>query len=185
MSEPEDVSGLLARVALRDRDAFRTLYARTSGKLFGVTLRILGTRSEAEDALQDVFVKVWQRAEAFRPETASPMTWLITIARNTAIDALRARRPGHKELDEAFELPDTAMTPEQSAINTDDGNRIEDCMRQLKPERADAVRRAYVEGESYGELAERLGVPLNTVRTWLRRSLLALRDCLSMRRRDE
>ncbi len=70
------------------------------------------------------------------------------------------------------------MTPEQSAINTDDGNRIEDCMRQLKPERADAVRRAYVEGESYGELAERLGVPLNTVRTWLRRSLLALRDCL-------
>ena len=70
------------------------------------------------------------------------------------------------------------MSPEQSAINTDDGNRIDECMQQLKPERAEAVRRAYVEGESYNELADRLGVPLNTVRTWLRRSLLALRDCL-------
>ncbi|HCO54881.1 sigma-70 family RNA polymerase sigma factor [Pelagibacterium nitratireducens] len=178
MADTAEIADLLARIALRDRNAFRALYARTSAKLFGVSLRILSNRSEAEDALQDVFIKVWQRAEGYRPDAASPMTWLITIARNNAIDRLRARRPGHTDIDEAFDLEDSGMSPEQSAINTDDGNRIDECMGQLKPERAEAVRRAYVEGESYNELADRLGVPLNTVRTWLRRSLLALRDCL-------
>ena len=178
MADTAEIADLLARIALRDRNAFRALYARTSAKLFGVSLRILSNRSEAEDALQDVFIKVWQRAEGYRPDAASPMTWLITIARNNAIDRLRARRPGHTDIDEAFDLEDSGMSPEQSAINTDDGNRIDECMGQLKPERAEAVRRAYVEGESYNELADWLGVPLNTVRTWLRRSLLALRDCL-------
>lgn len=178
MAETAEISDLIARVALHDRAAFKALYVRTSAKLFGVCLRILANRSEAEDALQDIFVKVWQRAGGYRPDAASPMTWLITIARNTAIDRVRARRGGHTDIDEAFDLEDSGMSPEQSAINTDEGNRIEDCMGQLKPERADAVRRAYVQGESYNELAERLGVPLNTVRTWLRRSLLSLRDCL-------
>lgn len=178
MADTSEIADLLARVALRDRTAFRALYARTSAKLFGVSLRILSNRSEAEDALQDIFIKIWQRAEGYRPEVASPMTWLITIARNTSIDRVRARRTGHTDIDEAYDLEDAGMTPEQSAINTDDGNRIENCMAQLKADRAEAVRRVYVEGESYAELAERLGVPLNTVRTWLRRSLLALRDCL-------
>lgn len=181
MGEPDDISDLLVRVALRDRAAFRVLYARTSAKLFGVSLRILGNTSEAEDALQDVFVKIWQRAHGYRPDGARPMTWLIAIARNTAIDKVRARRGGHTDIEAAFDLADSGMSPEQSAINADEGNRIEDCMGRLKPERADAVRRAYVEGESYNELADRLGVPLNTVRTWLRRSLLALRDCLGAR----
>lgn len=178
MAEPADISELLARTALRDRAAFRVLYERTSAKLFGVSLRILAQRSEAEDALQEIFVKIWQRAGSYRPDTASPMTWLIAIARNHAIDRVRARRLGHAGLDEAEEIRDPAMTPEQSAINADEGSRIDECMQGLKPERAEAVRRAYVEGESYAELADWLGVPLNTVRTWLRRSLLQLRDCL-------
>ena len=178
MAEIAEISDLIARVALRDRASFRALYANTSAKLFGVVLRILNNRSEAEDALQDVFIKVWQRADGYRPDVASPMTWLITIARNTAIDRVRARRPGHSDIDDAIDLEDGAMTPEQAAINTSEGNRIEKCLDELKPERADAVRRVYVEGESYGELAERLGAPLNTVRTWLRRSLLTLRECL-------
>lgn len=181
MPEQADIADLLARVALRDREAFRALYGRTSAKLFGVTLRILQNRNEAEDALQDVFVKVWQRAEGYRPEAASAMTWLIAIARNQAIDRLRARRPDHDDIDEAIDLRDAGMTPEQSAINAGEGDRINQCMEQLKPERAEAVRRVYVEGESYNELADRLQVPLNTVRTWLRRSLLALRDCLEAR----
>ena len=184
MGEPAEISELLARVALRDRAAFRALYARTSAKLFGVSLRILVNRSEAEDSLQDVYMKVWQRAEGYRPDAARPMTWLITIARNNAIDRLRARRGEHTDIEDAFDLEASGMTPEQSAINADEGDRIEDCMGRLKPERAEAVRRAYVEGESYTELAERLGVPLNTVRTWLRRSLLALRDCLGTGRTD-
>lgn len=178
MAEPAEITDLLARVALGDRAAFQRLYDRTSAKLFGVTLRILSNKSEAEDAVQEVFVKVWQRAKGYRPDAASPMTWLIAIARNHAIDKVRARKPASSDLDDAFDVSDPAMTPEQAAINADDGSRIDECMKTLKPERADAVRRVYVEGESYNELADRLAVPLNTVRTWLRRSLLALRECL-------
>jgi RNA polymerase sigma-70 factor, ECF subfamily len=173
-----EISGLLSRVALNDREAFKTLYARTSAKLFGVTLRILRQRSEAEDALQEIYIKVWNKAQAYRPDTASPMTWLIAIARNHAIDKLRAQRPGHTDLDDAPEISDPAMSPEDVAINTSEGGRIAHCLDQLQPEKADAVKRAYVDGESYNELAERLGVPINTIRTWLRRSLLQLRDCL-------
>ena len=178
MADASEIKDLLSRVALRDRAAFKALYERTNAKLLGVTLRILSNRSEAEDALQEVFIKVWQRAEGYRPDSASPMTWLITIARNHAIDRVRARKAVHTDIDEALDISDSGMTPEQSAVNADEGRRIDECMGQLKPDRAEAVRRAYVEGESYNELAERLSVPLNTVRTWLRRSLLALRECL-------
>lgn len=178
MADASEIKDLLSRVALRDRAAFKALYERTNAKLLGVTLRILSNRSEAEDALQEVFIKVWQRAEGYRPDSASPMTWLITIARNHAIDRVRARKAAHTDIDEALDISDSGMTPEQSAVNADEGRRIDECMGQLKPDRAEAVRRAYVEGESYNELAERLSVPLNTVRTWLRRSLLALRECL-------
>lgn len=178
MAETSEIRDLLSRIALRDRAAFKLLYERTSAKLLGVTLRILSNRSEAEDALQEVFIKVWQRAEGYRPDTASPMTWLITIARNHAIDKVRARKAPHTDIDEALDISDAGMNPEQTAVNTDEGRRIDNCMGQLKPDRAEAVRRAYVEGESYTELADRLSVPLNTVRTWLRRSLLALRECL-------
>lgn len=179
MAQLAEIENLIARVAMRDRQAFRSLYDHTSAKLFGVSLRILGNRTEAEDALQEVFVKIWQQASKFRPGTASPMTWLITVARNHAIDRLRTRRGGHVDIDAAAEIPDRSKTPEQEAINTGERHRIDECMAALKPERAEAVRLAYVEGESYNDLADRLGVPLNTVRTWLRRSLLQLRDCLN------
>lgn len=183
MAEPAadrnaSIDDMIARVALGDRDAFRTLYARTSAKLFGVTLRILNDRSEAEDAVQDIFIKVWRRAGAYRPDTATPMTWLIAIARNAAIDRVRARKPAADGMDAAEAMPDEAMTPEEAAINTGEGARIDHCLGQLQPGRATAVRAAYVEGESYAELAERFAVPLNTMRTWLRRSLIQLRECL-------
>jgi RNA polymerase sigma-70 factor, ECF subfamily len=173
-----DIADLIARVSLRDRAAFSQLYSRTSAKLFGVTLRILGNRAEAEEALQEIFIKVWHRAEAYKSGAGSPMTWLITIARNHAIDIIRARKPAPADLDAAETVPDPAMSPEQAAINAGEGARIEDCLSELKDGRADAVKGAYVNGDSYEELAERFAVPLNTMRTWLRRSLLQLRECL-------
>ena len=93
MEQQNEIAGFLARVALGDREAFRVLYARTSAKLFGVILRILSDRGEAEDALQEIYIKVWHKSGGYRPDVASPMTWLITIARNHAIDKLRARKP--------------------------------------------------------------------------------------------
>lgn len=176
--QSSDLADLLARVALGDRASFRTLYGRTSGKLFAVCLRILKDRSEAEDALQEVYVRVWRRSASFRRGQASPMTWLIAIARNHAIDRLRARIAPAGEIGEALELADPAPDPEANAVASGELARIAACMEELPAGRADAVGAAYMEGWSYQELAERFGVPLNTMRTWLHRSLKSLRECL-------
>jgi RNA polymerase sigma-70 factor (ECF subfamily) len=170
---------MIARVAIGDRGALSSLYAATSAKLFGIALRVLEDRAEAEDALQEIFVKLWHNADRYRSNGLSPMTWLIAVARNHAIDRLRARRGSRSaDLDEIAELPDQSMTPEEHAISASVRGRIRTCLDTLPPDRADAVCRAYLMGENYAELARRHRVPLNTMRTWLRRSLLKLRECL-------
>jgi len=173
-----DIAALVGRVALRDRAAFAQLYSQVSPKLFSVCLRILRDRGEAEDALQDVFVKIWQRAGRFAAAGHSVMAWLVTIARNHSIDVLRARRPTGESTDEDWQIADPAPGPEQAALMKWEGKRIDRCMEALDPDRAGAVRSAYVEGLTYQELADLHGVPINTLRTWLRRSLLKLRECL-------
>ena len=175
----QDISDLIARCALRDRAAFRVLYERTSAKLFGVTLRILKDRSEAEEALQEVYVKVWQRADRYVAGNTSPISWLVAVARNHALDILRARRPVSEDIDVALEIPDGGPSPERAVQDSQDRGRIDHCLGTLEPDRADAVRGAYLDGYSYEELASRYAVPINTMRTWLRRSLIKLKDCLS------
>ncbi|RUT28222.1 sigma-70 family RNA polymerase sigma factor [Arsenicitalea aurantiaca] len=174
-----ELADLLARTAMRDRAAFKLLYTRTSAKLFGVALRILKDRSEAEEALQEVYVKIWQRADRYQAGGFSPISWLVAIARNHALDVLRARKPVADDLDAALDLADAGPNPEQATVRSGERARIEACLDQLDTDRADAVRGAYLDGYSYEELASRHSVPLNTMRTWLRRSLLKLRECLS------
>jgi RNA polymerase sigma-70 factor, ECF subfamily len=178
-TDSPDIADLIARTALRDRQAFRALYQRTSAKLFGVALRILKDRSEAEEALQEVYVKIWQRADRYVAGGYSPISWLVAVARNHALDILRARRPVSDDIDVALEVPDTGPDPERAAVDSDERSRIESCLGQLEGDRADAVRGAYLDGFSYDELANRHNVPLNTMRTWLRRSLIKLRECLT------
>ena len=178
-SGPPDIAQLIARVALRDRRAFRDLYERTSAKLFGVTLRILRDRAEAEEALQEVYVKVWQRADRYVAGGYSPISWLVAVARNHCLDLLRARKPAAADLEAAGEVADSGPTPEQASIDRSERDRIEACLAALEADKADCVRGAYLDGFSYDELATRHGVPLNTMRTWLRRSLIKLRECLS------
>jgi RNA polymerase sigma-70 factor, ECF subfamily len=178
-SASAELSELIARTALRDRAAFRDLYSRTSAKLFGVTLRILKDRSEAEEALQEVYVKIWRRADRYVAGGYSPISWLVAVARNHALDLLRARKPASDDIDVAFDIADAGPDPEQSAIAGSERARIDGCLGQLEGDKADAVRGAYLDGFSYDELAQRHGVPLNTMRTWLRRSLLRLRECLA------
>jgi len=174
----EELAALIGRVALGDRQAFRTLYGASAPKLFGVLLRILKSRAEAEEALQEVFVKVWQRAKSFRPGEASPMSWLIAVARNQAIDLIRSRPKNTDTIEAAMELPDQGPGPEQNAVASAEARRLGDCLGRLDTDKAGAVRAAYMDGYSYEELAERYRVPLNTMRTWLRRSLMQLRECL-------
>jgi RNA polymerase sigma-70 factor (ECF subfamily) len=136
-------------------------------------------RTDAEDALQEVYVKIWHNAGKFKVSTYSPMTWLIAVARNHAIDKMRARRPEPTELSQAYDIADIGPTPEQAALQGGEVARLRACLEKLSAGRADAIRAAYIEGYSYQELADRLGQPLNTVKTWLRRSLISLRECLS------
>lgn len=174
-----DIADLIARCALRDRAAFRLLYERTSAKLFGVTLRILKDRSEAEEVIQEVYVKIWQRANRYVAGQTSPISWLVAVARNQAIDRLRARRPATDDIDVAMDIPDGGPSPERAASDSEERGQIEDCLGTLEPDRAEAVRGAYLDGYSYEELATRFAIPLNTMRTWLRRSLIKLKECLT------
>lgn len=174
-----ELAGLIARIVLRDRAAFRELYALTNAKLFGVTLRILKNRAEAEEALQEVYVKIWQRADRFVEGGYSPISWLVAIARNHSLDVLRARKPASDDLEAAFDIADGGPDPEQAAAGRGDRLRIDRCLGELEADKADCVRSAYLDGYTYEELATRHNVPLNTMRTWLRRSLLKLRECLS------
>jgi RNA polymerase sigma-70 factor, ECF subfamily len=179
MTTPPELEAMIARMALGDRTAFAALYAATSAKLFGICMRVLDNRSESEDALQEVFVKLWHSAERYKVNGLSPMTWMITVARNHAIDRLRARRAAPGDMDELAELADLTPGPEVQLIAAFERGRIAHCLGTLEPDRADAVRRAYLDGETYADLACRYAVPLNTIRTWLRRSLLKLRECMS------
>lgn len=179
MLTPEEIERLISRVALGERSAFASLYDRTSGKLMGVCLRILKDRAAAEEAMQDTFVKVWKNADRYAANGLSPMTWLITIARNTAIDRLRKRRDT-RDIDGLSDtLPAAGPSPEAAAIAAGEARRIMACMDELPPDRREAVRGCYLGGLSYADLAQSFDVPLNTMRTWLRRSLIALRECMS------
>jgi len=174
------IETLISRVALNDRVAFTGLYDATSAKLFGVCLRVLNDRAAAEDAMQDSFVKVWKHASRYQANGLSPMTWLITIARNTAIDRLRATRKGHVDIETpGLELAASGAGPEQLAVASGEARRLVGCLDELSEDRGVAVRGAYLDGKTYQELAEAFSVPINTMRTWLRRGLISLRECMS------
>ena len=181
MTPQEEIEALIARVAMADRRAFKALYARTSAKLFGICLRVLRDEAMAEEVLQEVYVRLWHRAGQYRANGYSPMTWLITITRNAAIDRLRkARREGRamEPVDIAERLYDPAPGPAQQAEMRSEAKALMACLSELPLDRAEMVRRVYLQGLSYREMADESGVKLNTVRTWLRRSLMQLRECL-------
>ncbi len=181
MTPQEEIEALIARVAMGDRRAFRLLYNRTGPKLFGVALRVLKQDALAEEVLQEVFLRIWNRAGQYRANGYSPMTWLITVTRNAAIDRLRRARSGGEvaPVEEADLLADPAPGPEAQTIANEEARRLHMCLRELPPDRAAMVRGAYLDGLTYAEIAAASDTKLNTVRTWLRRSLMQLRECLS------
>lgn len=179
MTSRDEIEDMILRIALRDQAAFSSLYDATSAKLFGVCLRVLNNRGDAEDVLQEVYVRIWNKADSYSVTGHSPMTWLITVARNLAIDRLRARSAATRDIDDAVDVADPTPGPEAAAIARSDLAAIEACLNAMEEDRANAVRRAYLHGDSYKDLARRYDVPLNTIRTWLRRSLIALKDCLT------
>lgn len=171
---------LLARVALGDRAAFEALYKDTSSRLFGICLRVLNQRAEAEEVLQEVYTSVWRKAGQFDPTRASAMSWLSMMARNRSIDRLRATpaRQSSTPLEMAQEIEDPGASPAQQAEALTDRARLEHCLQQLEPKRHSLIRAAFFEGSTYEELAARIEAPLGSVKSWIRRGLLQLRTCL-------
>jgi RNA polymerase sigma-70 factor (ECF subfamily) len=171
---------LMARVAKGDQQAFEKVYETTSGKLFGVISRILPRSEQAEDALQEAFVRIWQKASSFDASVASPMTWMMAIARNQAID-LR-RRFAERVSQSSAELdPDLAADdpdPGQRAEISDALRRLKDCLSHLPRDRQQMVVLAYHQGWTREELAARFDRPVTTVKTLLRRSLMSLEECV-------
>jgi RNA polymerase sigma-70 factor (ECF subfamily) len=182
--EPSDarsrLSDALARAGRGSQSALAEIYEATSAKLFGICLRILGDRGEAEDALQDIYLNVWRRAGSFDPERASPITWLATLARNRSIDRLRANggRRGSDPIEAALHVADPSPDAAASLETAQSSARLSGCIGELEARKAEAIRTSFFEGATYAELAERSDVPLGTMKSWVRRGLLQLKECL-------
>jgi RNA polymerase sigma-70 factor (ECF subfamily) len=176
---PPELVWLMAATAKGDQAAFERLYAATRAKLFGVVLRILRRNDLAEEVMQEAYIKVWRNAGNFDPAAASPITWMVAIARNLAIDHVRRKSESSIE-DEprAMEVAGDNPDPLASRELTEELKRLLGCVGKLEPERQRLVLLAYYDGWSREQLAAKIDKPVNTVKTWLRRSLIEIRECL-------
>lgn len=171
---------LLARTALGDRGAFRELYEASAAKLFGVALRILRREDWAEEVLQDCYVSVWRHAPEYRASRAAPMTWMTSIVRNRCLDWLRRPHPQPLD-DELMEgLESENPGPLAQLESSRDSAALARCLRGLDAKQRQAIALAFFDGLSHAELAAHLREPLGTVKTWVRRGLARLKDCLQL-----
>jgi RNA polymerase sigma-70 factor (ECF subfamily) len=175
----ELLAAALTRVACGDQRALREVYDSTSAKLFGVCLRISRDREAAEDILQQVYIKVWERAGRFDAERASPITWLCAIARNTAIDWQRAHgsTTNLPESAAATIADDSPLAPDRIEA-AQQRARIFECLDALEDRPRRAIHAAFFDGFTYSQLAEAMTVPLGTLKSWVRRGLIQLKGCL-------
>lgn len=174
----QELVAALQGTARGDREAFRTVYTATSLKLYGIVVRILGRRDLADEVLQEVYIRVWQRAGDFDAASGSPITWLAAIARNLALDEARRKTPRSlEEFPEILQLP-SDDDPSANQERNEDARRLQACLERLEPEKRELVLLAYHYGMTREEISARINRPVATVKTWLRRSLEQLRNCL-------
>ena len=167
---------LVAAIGGGDRAAFAQLYAATSAKLYGTALRILRRRDLADDVVQEAYVRIWHNAASYDPARGSPITWMATIVRHLAIDAVRSHdaRPMGEE-SELLAIPADLPDPLEEMAAWQRQRRALALLEELDPMKRRLVVAAYLHGESREQLAERFGAPVNTIKTWLRRAILEMR----------
>lgn len=173
------LEALLLACAAGDKAALNAIYRREAGRMIGVALRILKRRSLAEDAVQEAFLLVWRNAARFDPAKGSGATWLYTVLRNRTLTMLRDESrldPNDEPL--GAEVADEAENPEETIARLSDAEALKHCLERLEPKRRMAIALAYVHGLSQAELAGKLNIPLGTIKSWMRRSLMSLRECL-------
>lgn len=179
-----DLEKLLAFTALGDRGAFAELYEATRRRAWAICLRLLRTTDLAEDAMQDAYVKIWHQAASYRPAAGAAEPWLAAIVRNTCLDRLRAlRREQTRSLDDELEhvaeIADPAPDPQQRLEASMSQGRLQECFDALKMQQRELLTESYVLGLSHAELSAQRGMALGTVKTVIRRAVLALRECLA------
>jgi RNA polymerase sigma-70 factor (ECF subfamily) len=184
-NDPQQLRSWLTAAAGRDAQAFRSLYNATSPKLFGYALRILHKRELAEEVLQESFVSIWNSARSYQSQLAAPMTWMAAIVRNKAFDALR-RSDDTVEIDvDTFDsrimqaLQDPAATPIEALQLSSDAKALAHCMSMLEGLQRQVIGMAFYHDLSHSEVAQRMAIPIGTVKTWIRRSLERLKTCLA------
>jgi RNA polymerase sigma-70 factor, ECF subfamily len=179
MEDRAQLAASLTAAGRGDAAAFDALYRRTSAKLFGICLRIFPDRQEAEDALQDAYITIWNKAATYDAARASPITWMATVTRNRAIDRLRSRgKAGLAPIDEANEIADSAPLAEAQLIASSEDKALHVCVGTLEARDAGFIRAAFMGGATYADLAVKEGLPLGTVKSRIRRALIKLRECL-------
>lgn len=179
MHAETDLSTLLASVATGDRAALRAVYERQSVRLFGVANAILRDRDASADALQDAFLRIARRAGQFDATRGTPEAWLGAIVRHAALDIIRAR--GREIPSDDPNLGDQAVSPEaeERLSASMEGKRLRACLEGLEPKNREGIVLAFVHGLSHPQIADRLGTPLGTIKSWIRRGLQTLKECLA------
>lgn len=172
------LDALVYRIQRADKQALSALYNIAGGKLLGIIVRIVVDRSEAEEVLQEVFIKLWQQKKPL-PKEGSAWPWLCVVARNAALDRFRQlkRRP-HISTDEDSHLVDAFFSDITSEFDQDGSMSINHCLEKLKENARESIVLSYVQGYSHSELAEKMSAPLGTVKAWVRRGLQELKLCL-------
>lgn len=179
MATETELTDLLVKVANGDRAALRAIYVRQSTRLFGVAMAILRDRTAAADVLQDAFLKLWERARQFDAARGNAEAWIAAIVRYAALDVARTR--GRETPSDDPNLGDAAIDPDalDALLASESGQRLRECLARLEPKNRQGIVLAFVHGLSHPEVAARLDQPLGTVKSWIRRGLLALRECLA------
>jgi RNA polymerase sigma factor (sigma-70 family) len=179
-AESLDLDAALRRCAAGDRAALRAIHDAEAPRMVGVALRLLRRQALAEEAVHDAFVQIWQRAASFDPARGQARPWLYAVVRNRALNILRGE--ARTDLVDDFEpmgLASEEDDPESIVARLSDAGALRRCLERLEPARRNAIVLAFVHGLSHGELAGRLGMPLGTLKSWIRRSLLVLRECMA------
>ncbi len=184
--QPDDeLMALIDRVARRDEPALKALYDQTSGKLYGLALRVVRNNEWAEDALQETFLQIWRTAPDYRASLSPPMAWLGLIVRSRSLDLLRRRKAEREhltdEIDEAMAdtLEGNSPNPMDTSLASQQAWALHQCLGRLENRQREVVSLAYLRDLSHGELAQQLKLPLGTVKTWIRRGLDQLRQCMA------
>lgn len=185
MTSSVDLEGLVRRMADGDREAFAAFYDHTSSLVFGLLMKILGDRQEAEDVAQEVYAQMWRTAESFDPDRGSARTWIAMTARSRAIDRVRSTGSYADALGELTSRPrgnptgEPPPTPEESAVLRERRELVRNALAELPPEQREAIRVAFFRGWSHREIAERTEIPLGTVKSRIRSGLMKLEERLS------